>query len=64
MTRLPTKTYGNCLLGFHCSQKAGREAAPVLDFSTLRASNSKCHPQIIHKGLWMFWGQFVAIRNT
>ena len=24
-TRLPTKSFGNCLLGFHCSQKAQAE---------------------------------------
>jgi hypothetical protein len=32
------------------------KTAPVLDFSSLQAANSRFHPQIIHKALWTGWG--------
>jgi hypothetical protein len=32
------------------------KTAPVLDFSSLQAANSKSYPQKIHITLWMDWG--------
>jgi hypothetical protein len=35
------RTFGNCLLGFHCSQNTPLEAAPMLDLRPLRHANSR-----------------------
>jgi hypothetical protein len=34
------------------------EAAPLLDFPSLQRANMKIHQQLIHKALWIGWGQF------
>jgi hypothetical protein len=34
------------------------EPAPMLDISSLQATNKEIHPHLIHKCLWMRWGQF------
>ena len=45
------KTYGNCLLGLHCSQKTRAETAPLLDFSPLQCRQqeklSTAYPQTL-----------------
>ena len=33
------------------------EPAPTLDISSLRGTNMEIHQQLIHKPLWMCWGQ-------
>ena len=59
-TRLPTKTYGNCLLGLHSSQKACRKPAPALNSRSLQVANSKklstAYPQAHVGNLWMSAG--------
>jgi hypothetical protein len=34
------------------------EPAPTLDISSLLGTNIQFHQQLIHKDLWMCWGQF------
>jgi hypothetical protein len=34
------------------------EPAPTLDISSLLGTNIQFHQQLIHKRLWMCWGQF------
>jgi hypothetical protein len=49
------RTFGNCLLGVHCSQKHRPEAAPMLDSQPLQGANRKIDQQVIHRleaGLW------------
>jgi hypothetical protein len=33
------------------------KTAPVLDFEPLQCTNMEIHQQLIHKPLWMGWGQ-------
>jgi hypothetical protein len=32
------------------------KTAPMLDFSSLRATNIKIYPQVVHKDMWTAWG--------
>jgi hypothetical protein len=53
------KTYlATACWDFIVFKRTGPDAAPMLDFSSLQGANSQFHPQIIHKCLWMRWGQF------
>jgi hypothetical protein len=36
------------------------EAAPLLDFPSLQRANMEIHQQLIHKALWIRWGQFLG----
>jgi hypothetical protein len=42
------RTFGNCLLGFHCSQNHPAQAAPVLVFPSLQHANNEIYQQVIH----------------
>jgi hypothetical protein len=43
------RTFGNCLLGAHCSQKHRPEAAPMLDSQPLQGANREIDQQVIHR---------------
>jgi hypothetical protein len=58
LTRLPTKRLATACWDFIVVKTAGLQTAPLLDFSSLQAANTKIHTQVIHKVLWMSWGQF------
>jgi hypothetical protein len=47
---------------FIVAKSTRREAAPILDFSSLQRANSKIHQQLINKRLWITWGQFPTCR--
>jgi hypothetical protein len=46
---------------FIVAKSTRREAAPILDFSSLQRANRKIHQQLIHKCLWISWGQFPPV---
>jgi hypothetical protein len=58
LTRLPTKRLATACWDFIVVKTAGLQTAPLLDFSSLQPANTKIHQQVIHKVLWMSWGQF------
>jgi hypothetical protein len=58
LTRLPTKRLATACWDFIVVKTAGLQTAPLLDFSSLQPANTKIHKQVIHKVLWMSWGQF------
>jgi hypothetical protein len=41
---------------FIVAKSTPREAAPMLDFTSLRGTNMEIYQQKIHRCLWMFWG--------
>ena len=58
-SRLPTKIIWQLLVGTFIVVKSARlQTAPMLDFSSLQAANSKMYQQLIHNCLWIRWGQF------
>jgi hypothetical protein len=56
MTRLPTKRMATACWAFIVAKSTPLKTAPLLDFGSLRDTNSKIHPQYIHKDLWTAWG--------
>jgi hypothetical protein len=56
VTRLPTKRMATACWAFIVAKSTPLETAPMLDFSSLRATNIKIHPQDIHKVVWTAWG--------
>jgi hypothetical protein len=57
-TRLPTKRYGNCCWAFILATASPPGPAPTLVFLSLQGTNKESHQQLIHKAVWMAWGQF------
>jgi hypothetical protein len=57
-TRLPTKRYGNCCWAFILATASPPTPAPTLVFLSLQGTNKEIHQQLIHKAVWMAWGQF------
>ncbi len=59
-TRLPTKTYGNCLLGLHSIQKACPETRASAQFPVVAGRQqqklSTTYPQALVGNLWMSAG--------
>jgi hypothetical protein len=62
VTRLPTKRMATACWAFIVAKATSLEPAPSLDISPLRGTNMKIHQQLIHKRLWMGWGQFQVPR--
>jgi hypothetical protein len=56
VTRLPTKRMATACWAFIVAKSTPRKTAPLLDFSSLRATNIEFHPQLIHKSMWTSWG--------
>jgi len=56
LTRLPTKRLATACWAFIVAKSPPLETAPLLDFLPLRVTNSKFHPHVIHKCLWVAWG--------
>jgi hypothetical protein len=56
VTRLPTKRMATACWAFIVAKSTLRKTAPLLDFSSLRATNIEIHPQLIHKSMWTSWG--------
>jgi hypothetical protein len=56
MTRLPTKRMATACWAFIVAKSTPPETAPLLDFSSLQAANSKIYTQDIHKNLWTACG--------
>jgi hypothetical protein len=56
-TRLPTKRMATACWAFIVATRIGRKTAPMLDFSALRVANTKTYKQLMHRCLWVFWGQ-------
>jgi hypothetical protein len=50
------KTYGNCLLGLHCSQKDPAGNGVAARFVVVAARQQGFYQQDIHRLLWMSWG--------
>jgi hypothetical protein len=42
------KTFGNCLLGFHCSQRTRPDSADFLVFLPLQSTNSETYTHFVH----------------
>ena len=59
------KTFGNCLLGFYCSQKASAENPAIPVFTVVASRQQESYQQDIHNFLWMTGGQdrLVEIRR-
>jgi hypothetical protein len=57
MTRLPTKRMATACWAFIVVKRTPLETAPLLDFFRCSVPTAKNHPQVIHKALWMIWGQ-------
>lgn len=55
LTRLPTKMFGNCLLGLDCSQKHVRRTAPVLVWRSLRIANRKLVHSLCTENSLLSW---------
>jgi hypothetical protein len=51
------KTYGNCCWAFIVATASLPPPAPTLVFSSLQGTNRKIYQQLIHKAVWMSWGQ-------
>jgi hypothetical protein len=58
VTRLPTKRMATACWDFIVANATQLEPAPTLDISSLLGTNIEIHQQLIHKRLWMCWGQF------
>jgi hypothetical protein len=43
--------------GFIVAKSTRLETAPLLDFASLQVTNTKIYQQVIHKWLWIGWGQ-------
>jgi hypothetical protein len=56
LTRLPTKRMATACWAFIVAKSTALETAPLLDFSSLQATNIEIHPQLIHKSMWTAWG--------
>ncbi|MDE2627638.1 MAG: hypothetical protein KGL99_10850 [Burkholderiales bacterium] len=59
MTRLPTKRLATACWDFIVVKRARPQTAPLLDFLSLQHANKEIYAQVIHKSLWMSWGQFL-----
>jgi hypothetical protein len=56
LTRLPTKRMATACWAFIVAKSTPLETAPLLDFSSLQATNIETYPQVIHKSMWTAWG--------
>ncbi|WP_220374434.1 hypothetical protein, partial [Paraburkholderia phenoliruptrix] len=50
------KRYGNCLLGFHCSQKALPENRASIGFPAVAGRQQEFYAHLMHKLLWTACG--------
>jgi hypothetical protein len=57
-TRLPTKRMATACWAFILATASPPKAAPMLVFLSLQGTNKEIHQQLIHKAVWMAWGQF------